>query len=274
MEPTLSLKKDDLESLISDFLGYGFGSVVTDDPTQAWTDSQQRVITEVRHSAERQFYSPPAIPELRIPAGYRWSFIQPVANLTLHQNTPVMPMPDDFGGIEGQITISIPAGVAWFPVRVGSIGDVYDQTAKYPTTTGRPWLCCVEAIKGTGPFSASRQQLHFWPIPDQEYTLRFRYYLCPDAMTDANPYVYGGTQHADTIKASCLAVAEVERDDMVGVRNARWLERLAASVAIDRRSKPQTYGYNSDRSDKLGRRTGPFWHGYSAIEVNGVVPGV
>ena len=269
-EPTLSLAKDDLESLIGDFLGYGFGAKFGD---VAWDTTQQRVITEVRHSGERQFYEPPAIPELKVPAGYKWSFLQPVAALTLHQNTALLPMPDDFGGFEGEITISIPTGVAWWPVKLGSIGDVYQQTAKYPTTTGRPWLACLEALKGTGPFTGSRSQLHVWPIPDQEYRIQFRYYLCPDAMTDANPYCYGGTVHADTIKASCLAVAEVERDDMVGVRDQRWKERLATSVAIDKRMKPQTHGYNGDRSDRLNRRWGPFWHGYSTITVDGMVPG-
>lgn len=269
-EPTLSLKKDDLEALVGDFLGYGRGAEFGDT---AWSDDQQAIITEVRHSGERQFYSPPAVPELRLGAGHRWSFLQPVANLTLHQNTPILPMPDDYGGKEGEITLKVPTGMAWFPVKFGSIGDVYQQAAKYPTTTGRPWLCCEEAVKGTGPFTASRSQLHFWPIPDQEYTIQFRYYLCPDAMTDANPYCYGGTMHADTIKASCLAVAEVERDDMIGVRDARWKERLAASLTIDRRNKTQTHGYNGDRSDRMDRRYGPFWHGYSTITVDGMVPG-
>jgi hypothetical protein len=115
-------------------------------------------------------------------------------------------------------------------------------------------------------------QLHFWPIPDMDYAIQFRYYLCPNAMDDANPYTYGGTMHADTIKASCLAVAEIERDDVAGVRDARWKERLAASVSLDRRSKPMTFGYNRDNSDAMERRYGPFWHGWSQIMVNGVVP--
>jgi hypothetical protein len=113
-----------------------------------------------------------------------------------------------------------------------------------------------------------------WPFADEDYTVEFTYYLIPDALSGAAPYAYGGAAHAETILASCKAAAERDLDDITdGPQMRNFRERLAASVAHDRRFKPQHLGYNADRSDRRGWRDGRR-HGWDGAVAtwNGVEP--
>lgn len=246
-EPTLALTKDDLEGAIGLYLGYGAG---TPNGGPAWTAETQRVVTVLRKSGERQFYYPAIEGQL-----YSWSFLRPVATLTLASGVSIMVMPDDFGGMEGEITASSPTSRLWETVPL--TGDVRPLYARNPTLTGRPRLATVEPIKGTTPLAGQRSQLYVWPVADADYTLQFSYYVNPDAMTGILPYALGGSQHAETLLAAVHAAAELYLDDVREERREYFQERLQASVNADKKLKPQLLGYNRDRSDY---REDDYWH--------------
>jgi hypothetical protein len=243
-ESTLSYKRVDLKASVGLFLGFGRGA---DKGDTAWTTKQSALIDDIVASGEHQFYYPP--PLQGASGSYDWSFLKPVASLTLPSGANTVRMPDDFGGFEGQVTVSAAAGQSYYPVDLTGVGSVYAQQSRLPSTAGRPQLCCLEPVKGTTMASGQRAQLRVWPLADAEYTLQFQYYVLPDAMTDATPYALGGMAHAETLLESCLAIAEQRLDDASGVHTAKFMERLAASVSLDRRNKPQHLGYNGDRSD-------------------------
>jgi hypothetical protein len=122
------------------------------------------------------------------------------------------------------------------------------------------------------PRSIQRQRDGFWPISDQTYTLTFAYYLNPDYLSGAFPFAYGGAQHAETLLESCLAIAEKILDDAATVHAAEFEKRLAVSMDLDRRTKPQNLGYNRDQSDQQDRyrHRQDDQHGWSTVQVNGV----
>lgn len=244
MESTLSLTLDDIEAEVGHFLGYGRGANFEET---AWTPQQQRDIDSVIKSGLRQFYFPPPIDGA--PAGYDWSFLKPVASLTFASGDSTIPLPADFGGIEGQITMSAAASQISWPIDVVSDGFVRQKYAELPTSTGRPLVAAVQPLKETKPGRGQRFQLYLWPLADQAYTLRVAYYLTPDALTSHHPFPLGGMAHAETILQSCLSIAEQKLDDAMMVHTAKFKERLIASVNLDRRLKPQKLGYNRDRSD-------------------------
>jgi hypothetical protein len=183
-------------------------------------------------------------------------------------------LPDDYGGLEGQITVAASGStsLAWYPVDFMPIGRLYQQYAQFPVTTGRPQMCCQEPLKGTSGLLGQQFRLKIWPVADQAYTIQFQYYLNPDALTGAFPYCYGGAQHAETILESCLAIAEERLDDTSEVHGAKFKERLAASISKDRTQKPQKLGYNRDCSDyRYWGRDGRFPdHVQAWITVDGV----
>lgn len=263
MEPTLSLKVSDLQAEVGLFLGWGKGADFGDP---AWTSRQEAVIVSVVKSGLRQFYFPEPLDG---GASYDWSFLKPVATLALASGATVMPLPDDYGGFEGQITLAADAGQSYWPIELIPIGTIYAQQSRLPSTSGRPLYACEEPLRGAAALQGQRFQLRFWPTADADYSVRFQYYLSPDALTGATPYAYGGSQHAETILESCLAIAEQRVDDAADVHTKKWQMRLAASVSIDRRNKPQKLGYNGDNSDGWWYSNRRLW-GLDPVTVNGV----
>ncbi len=143
-----------------------------------------------------------------------------------------------------------------------------------PERVGRPELAALQPLKGTGHNKGQRFQLYVWPTADADYGLSFTYYVNPDALTDSFPHHMGGMAHGETVLESCLAVAEQRLDDKSNVHSMKFRERLAASVSLDRRSKPQSLGYNRDRSDlrELNRYPLRPWGSLSVATIGGVSP--
>ncbi len=273
MESTLALKRSDLRAKIGLYLGWGQGAVDGyNDP--AWTPRQFGLLKGFIDSGTRRFYWPPPVPPSPVP--HSWSFLKPVALFDFAAATQSQLLPFDFGGFEGGVSVQTPATPAsWWRVPVVSIGRVHQMYAELPQASGPPQMVAISPRKGTGSNQGSRMDLWVWPQTDTDYTFQFQYYLQPNALTDQNPYYYGGAMHSDTVLESCLVSGENLLDDTPLQECNHWgtfMERLGASVFIDNRNKPQTLGLNEDKSDMMGRRTGRVSN-FAPITFNGVVYG-
>jgi hypothetical protein len=256
LQSTLSAQVRDLLGEVGFFLGFGRGPYFGDPE---WDTQQRASIERCIKGGQRNFYH----------CGYEWSFLKPVGTFTLNSGETILGLPDDYGGAEGQITITSTNGISWYPIDFVGVGRVYQRQSESPEMTGRPIICCQEPLRGTGATDGQRYQLNFFPIADQDYTLQFQYYLLPDALSGNRPYAYGGAEHAETLLESCLAVAEKILDDAATVHAMEFEKRLAVSMDLDRRKKPQTLGPNLDRSDMQGRLRHAGWRSWSGITVNG-----
>ncbi len=242
MESSLSVKYSDLVAETGLFLGYGRGADFGDT---AWSTSQTANVESCVRSGVRQFYFPPPLDGTT----YDWSFLKPTLTLDFLQGNQTVALPDDFGGLEGQITLSTADDSVSWPVDVTNEGKVRQYYTLAPNETGRPLRAAIQPLKGTGTARSSRSQLYLFPEADDDYVIRFQYYILPDCLDGSRPYAYGGAAHAETILESCLAIAEQRLDDTSSVHSEKFMERLAASIGLDRRNRPQTLGYNGDRSD-------------------------
>lgn len=268
-ESSLNLKKADLESKVGIFLGWGGGENLADTP---WTTMQKNRIKDAVDSGYRQFITPS--PDQN-GASHDWSFLRPVASIALANGSQTVQLPDDYGSLEGTITVTQSSTDSMWPVQVTGEGRIREMYAKLPSATGRPVWAAERPIRGTGHERSSRYELVVYPEANEAFTLEFSYYLLPEALTDANPYCYGGMQHAETILESCLAVAEERINDERGLHSQKFVERLAASMAIDRRNKAQLLGYNGDRSDVRDSGYWPWREKYLSNQITwyGNLPG-
>ncbi|HEB27334.1 MAG TPA: hypothetical protein ENI05_06095 [Porticoccus sp.] len=92
----------------------------------------------------------------------------------------------------------------------------------------------------------------FEPIPDAVYTLSYRKSILPDAITSTanKTFPLGGMVHSDTLRASCVAAAEMQSEEKKGSKWQDFQERLQASIAYDQEmDMPDFFGYNRDNSD-------------------------
>lgn len=245
-ESTLGIEVVELKAAIGQYLGYGRGA--TTYAESAWTTAQTNDILDQLKTGLNWFYVPSPIPPGMVP--HSWSFLRPVASLTMVAGTATVDLPDDFGYFEGNIYITTPA-TAWrrVPLELTNEGVIQSRYAALPDTTGAPRLAALEVVKGTTATEGTRYRLHVWPTPDAAYVLHADYKYLPDMLSGTYPYPPGGAEHGETIRAACVAAAELYLDNEKGAMWQNFVERLAASIAIDNRKKGWKIGYNGDRSD-------------------------
>lgn len=258
-ESTLSLTSDQLRQIIGHHLGYGRG---VDVGERAWTTPQTNTITQTLKTGLGWFYTPPALTPGAEP--HSWSFLRPWADITLVQDAYTVALPDDFGYFEDNLYItSASTALRHKPLELTTDGRVEGMQASQPDRTGAPLLAAVTPIAGTNQTEGTRLNLTVWPKPDQAYALRGRYKHLPDMLDGTHPYPPGGQEHAETIKAACLAAAEFEQDDTRGPCYQIFMERLSASIAVDNRRKGTVVGYNGDNSDGRGVLDRNYWRYFS-----------
>jgi hypothetical protein len=119
----------------------------------------------------------------------------------------------------------------------------------------------------TGPFYAAirpkvqvtttgqRFELMVYPLNNIALTVSYAMRLLPEMLVDTTvEYPYGGMTHSETIKASCLAAAEVQVKDGHGPLWDAYKEELSSSITSDNAmNSQQFFGYNSDNSDAIHR---------------------
>jgi len=149
-------------------------------------------------------------------------------------------LPDNFGNMIGKF--SYDAQTVYPAIPVGAEGDIRQRRQLQPDRSSRPFLSAIRPMACDGT-AGQRFELMLWPIPNDDYTLHYRYTILPDALVvSTNPYAYGGMAHAETIRESCLAIAEESLDDTRGVHYVKFMERLAVSISYDRKMGPQYLG--------------------------------
>jgi len=220
-----------LEAEVGYHHGYGRGAEYGEP---AWTSVQERDIAAFVRSGKRMFYH----------CGYDWSFLHPVVTMTLAEGGHLLVMPEDFGGLEGDVLVATSGGSGYTPVKV--TGDARYRRNEWPDTTGIPRVCSIEHRK-PGPGQHQRVELEFFPAADQDYTVQLTYYVAKDFEVESAPFLYGGAEHFETLLAACKAAGERDGDDLTdGPQQLYFQQRLAISMDVDRRSKPQHLGYNGD----------------------------
>lgn len=152
---------------------------------------------------------------------------------------------DDFGGIEGMMTFADSEHKP--PVKVVGEGMIRDLRGGQ-TARAYPQMVAIRP-KETNGTDGQRFEAMFFPVPDDVYPLYYRKIILPENVGDSNDYPYGGASHADTIEASCIAAAELQEDGQQGPMYQHFIQRLTASISLDKRTDPDFLGYNGDNSD-------------------------
>lgn len=238
-ESTLALAYSELIAEIGYALGYGRTS-------GSWDAGQSAHVESVLLQGLQQFYYPPALLGERLP--HTWAFLRPIVTLTTASSTYNYELPDDFAGMEGDMTFEPSEGFA--PVKLVGEARIREMRQNLgATVTGRPQYVAVRPKTSDGT-DGQRFEAIFYPTPDGAYVLSYQTNALFSKLTSTNPYPLGGAVHARTLLNSCLAVIE-EKVDRVqqGPAWKAWMDSLTASVQHDRRQSPANLGYNGDRSD-------------------------
>jgi hypothetical protein len=242
-ESGLSLGFADYQVAVARYLGWG------SDSTE-WSSDETDRIDEIIHAGLRKFYFPE--PLVQGEDAHRWSFMRAEGTISITSGTSDYDAPDTFGGnIIGKITFD--PDECYRHVKIVGEAEIRAMRQR-DNVTGRPRYLAVRAKTGshTG-VTGTRFEFLVWPEPDSSYTLTYLYPVFLGKITAALPYPVGGAEHAETIKAAILSVAEAEeKQNLGGTMHQDYMRKLKGSIDRDRAKGPVYFGYNADDSDDVG----------------------
>ena len=222
-EPTLTQTFVELQREVGYFLGWGR----TDG---SWTTAQLNRIKDYVNAGLRQFLLPPA-PEGQ--ESHRWSFMRAYAGtINTVNGTTAYDLPDDWGGGTEAFHWAVAEDRAQIPV-VSNEELVAIRGEKSVTSVSTPLIAAIRA-KPFVPATGQRYEVLLHPTPADAKPLTFNYSVDIDKLATDGHFTPGGAAHSETLLQSCLAVAELRTHDEAGVHNARFMERLAASILYDK----------------------------------------
>jgi hypothetical protein len=268
MESSLTLTMKQLKSEVAAFLGWGRGP---DYGEPAWDARKTASLNATMNSGLRNFYYPSPMPGET--QSYDWSFLRPTKQIALPQGEYLIDLPDDFGGLEGEIRL-VDSGRRAMAIKQSSEQVVRQQIYNFPSQTGQPEVVAIVLPTKTDASKGQRSQLLVFPTADIAYVLEFQYYILPDSLSDSFPFTLGGATHSQTVLASCLAAAELFLNNERGPMYMEFVNRMSASISLDRRNKAQSFGMNDDPSFNAGTRYNRPYSPFNVpITYNGVTPG-
>lgn len=263
-EVTTSVTKVELERVVAQHAGF------------AIFDSNDVLLTSADRTNQENYRIEESLKGgigLIAESGWDFSFLRPIALITLASGASTVDLPSDFSWLIGDvIPYEAAATRCRFPIRPA--GDVYALESESPTMTGPPQVGCVDAVRGTGPNQSNRFQLKVFPVADQAYPLRIQYSLIQNAMTDSFPYAYGCGQHPQLLKAAVIAAYEMRYDKPNTDCWMMFQQLLQAAVTADKRRKASNAGQNIDTSDYEEHLYGDRsqYRSWGTISINGNVP--
>ena len=201
---SLCLTVSELVQRVSDYLGDTNNTVPTGNALTLAQDIIGRAV--------RRFLYPI---DLRTGESYEWSFLKQFYALTLKSGIWKYALPVSFAEIctdpvygdeENQIKLQqIPADQL--------LGMRTGQLSSYP-----PSFYAIVPY-GSGATTGTYDEIWFYPIPDASYQLKFFFRsdpLKPEAISETLP---GGVKAAEAIIECCLAVAEQQENDKIGLHS-------------------------------------------------------
>lgn len=222
-----------LKREVGGYLGFGWNR-------NSWSHDQDGRVDSIVQSGLKRFYFPPPLPQgegspPRPP--HKWSFLCPKTTLPLSSGTQAYNLPADFSGILGEFNFS--SGSSRDRIAIVPEPQLRHLTVSNPQN-GVPTHAAVRP-KSSDSSAAQVWEVLFYPTPNATFTLEYRYTVVPPAIDSTNAYPLGGKQHSETILAACFYEAvQRERMDDGGMAQARFFERLSASVDLDLQSLQPT----------------------------------
>ena len=198
-----------------------------------FTTSEDKSIDSIIQRGLKQFYFPPTMEGQNRP--HKWSFLCPTTSIPLGDGTFRYTLPEDFGQILGEFTWpadSSSEGTSRIPII--QVERLLQILAAEPAT-GSPKWAAVRPIAAE-LISSQKWEVLFYPQPDasvNSVNLSYKYLKVPAAMSGENLYPAGGDIHAETLLASCLSIAEIQKAGQMGAYSQLFMSRLSSSVQLD-----------------------------------------
>jgi hypothetical protein len=170
----------------------------------------------------------------------------------VHQGNYILP--DDFGRLVDEPTFAQKDN-AWYTLKLISdarIRSLRQRDFNQNFASSKPQYIAIRPLRNDAT-TVNKKEMLFWPDVTADATIIYRYRVRPGLPTSTSApsgYLYGSSEHSDTILYSCMGEAELRLDGGHGAYHSRFMEALVSSISMDRYdNKSRHLGYNDDASD-------------------------
>lgn len=195
-----------------------------DSDVADWDSSELAAVDDAIQSGLRWFYFPSG------ERSHEWSFLRKQGVVILATGISWYALPSDFIAMQTPFSLA-GSGRAISQIDAGFIRlkTINEGSEGIPKEFG------VRARARVDPI---RYEAGFYPIPLVSGLAEYWYVFDPGSLSDDNEYPRGGSDHAETIIAACLAAAEKElKPESIGegggLQFQMFQAKLAESIARD-----------------------------------------
>ncbi|MBW1931467.1 MAG: hypothetical protein JRI56_00270 [Deltaproteobacteria bacterium] len=175
---------------------------------------------------------------------YTWSFLRQEWKLSIVPNKWEYALPGDFERFFRDLEYD--AGERLANLKLVSLQTIMSnrnvlEFSSYPEMYA---IRTAKFDKSVG----SQKELVVYPTPNGSYTINTTYVMTPAKPENDDDYFIGGPLESEVILQCCLAVAENEQDEVIGVETQRAVDMLQALIRKDKGESPNTVGMVYDRN--------------------------
>ena len=213
----LRLAYSDLYTRVSNFLG------LTTTGT-APTGTDLTTCKDICMRGLRRFLYPI---DVRTGDYWEWSFLRPIHTMNLLEGKWKYQLPEDFSSIIADPTYE--EGEGFKQIARTTPDNIMNLMASGDVSYA-PYYYAIVTI-GYDPEIGEFDEIWFYPKSDSSYRIQFPYKSDPTKASNAGYFLPGGVKSTEAILENCLAIAELQEDDTLGV-HTQLAEKLTQDLII------------------------------------------
>ena len=213
----LRLTYSDIYTRISNFLG------LTDTGT-APTGTDLTTCKDICQRGLRQFLYPI---DQRTGDYWEWSFLRPLHTMNLLRDKWRYQLPEDFSSIITDPTYSEDGS---FKQIARTTPDNIMNLMAAGAVDYAPYYYTI-VTSDYDPEIGEFEEIWFYPKSDSSYSIQFFYKSDPTKASNADDFLPGGVKSTEAILENCLAVAESQEDDVLGI-HTQLAQKLTQDLII------------------------------------------
>jgi len=175
---------------------------------------------------------------------HTWSFLKPVAILNTQSGVSDYLLPTDFGTLKTPFTY--PSDYEGDRLAEKTVAHILSLRTGNQSNED-PTCFAIQAIQDSSV--GQRYKVMFWPVPASEITLNYQYLSDPPKLVNDADYPVGGVLIRSALEQMCLAMAELQENEISGPQSVEASRLLFEAIAADVDKAPDSLGYCGDGSE-------------------------
>ena len=228
---TLQLQFSEVYSKVSDFLGWG------SSPTGTDLTNAKNVV----HRGYRRFLRPV---DMRYGKKHVWSFLEKHTVLNTKSGEWIYNLPPDFHSMRSPFKHEKDSG---YPELIPRTIAHLQQMRSGVESISYPYFYALKS----GPYVkeiGSTHEVAFFETPNTNYRLQYSYIFKPPKLESDTDVFVGGDLASEVVLEHCLAVAEQEYDEVIGIHTQLASSITQELIVNDESTIADSVGKNIDPS--------------------------